>query len=89
MTGQHGSTPFRFDRTRLRLDGRVPNTAGERVQVRAAFRQEQNGRIALWDGETNDYGRERWKFVPAKLVKKIGDDLWQMPRWLAQDRGLM
>lgn len=57
------------------------------ARVRAVERSRVGTRLALWDGETNERGRERWKFVPANLVRQVGPDLWDMPKWLADDRG--
>jgi hypothetical protein len=70
------------------------NAAGKQsraatVRIRAVLLRRGNGRVGLWDGETDEHGRETWKFVPEGAARHLGGDVWELPERLAHEQGFM
>jgi hypothetical protein len=60
----------------------MPTVESRQVTVSAVKCAERGLAIQLDDGT-------RMVWVPARLVREVGPGKWQMPEWLALDRGLI
>jgi len=65
----------------------------ETVEIDAEQRRVTDKGIALWDGreKTDENGNQRevWQWVPKSKVTQIDDTKWEMPYWLAKEKGFI
>lgn len=58
------------------------------IEVAAEKRMEKGEGIAIFDG-TMEGTREKWVWLPKRLVEDHGDGTFTMPEWLAKEKGLI
>ena len=59
------------------------------VDIACEIRKQTEKGIAIWDGEHEKGGREKWTWLPKAEVEVNDDGTVTMPEWLATEKGLV
>jgi len=65
------------------------------IEITADLRQDRESSWAVWTGDYADSAdeaadpKEIWVFLPKSICTKTGPTTWEVPEWLAQEKGLI
>lgn len=80
------------ERSQPKQEEKMATGKSDLIEVEVEFRMEKGGGIAVFNGDfkEDEYGnqREDWIWLPKSLVERDGN-IFTMPEWLAQDKGLI
>jgi hypothetical protein len=65
------------------------NGASDIIDISAELRQDRESSYAIFQGDYDDKGREKWIFLPKSQVEWDGKDIFSMPEWLGIEKGLV
>lgn len=75
-----------------RKDTVADRERNEKTEISAELRQSRERSYMVWAGgmkEFNGEDKEDWICLPKSLCKKINDSTFEVPYWLAKEKGLI
>lgn len=69
--------------------GTIKHRKNDLLKIHAEYRTTRGNYIALWDGTTTESGKELWKWLPEKFVKRNSDGTYAIPEWLCEAEGMV